>query len=57
MPASSEGGGSADLKRIARMTGRKQPRPGTGTRDKQNPNDQRARKIEAWCQGKAEKYA
>lgn len=56
LPASSEGGGSAPVASAARKAGRKQSRPGVGSRDKQNPKEQRARKIEAWCQGKMEKY-
>lgn len=51
-----DSGGSKALDRAARGAGRKQSRPGVGVRDKQNPKAQRSRKIEAWCQGKAESY-
>lgn len=57
MPAGSDdGGGSKEVANAARKAGRKQSRPGTGTRDRQNPKDQRARKIEAWCEGKMGSY-
>jgi hypothetical protein len=57
LPQACDGGGSAEVGRAAKRVGRKQSRPGVGTTDKQRPGEQRARKIEAWCQGKAEKYA
>ncbi|MGH6878561.1 MAG: hypothetical protein ACREHV_14460 [Rhizomicrobium sp.] len=40
-----DGGGSSEVARAAAKAGRKQTRPGTGGKDKQNPNDQRSRKI------------
>lgn len=31
-------------------------RAGVGSRDRQNPKEQRARKIEAWCEGHSQSY-
>lgn len=47
----SEGGGGHKLKHSAKAAV-KGMRNGVGQRDKQNPKEQRAHKIEAWCQGK-----
>jgi hypothetical protein len=46
-----DSGGSKGLDRATRVRGQKK---GVGTRDKQNPKAQRAKKIEAWCQGKGD---
>jgi hypothetical protein len=44
--------GDADTHPVARrMTKGQKPGPG---RDRQNPKEQRARKIEAWCRGKGD---
>lgn len=57
MPAGADdGGGSKETAAAARKAGRKQTRPGTGGRDKQNPKEQRSRKIEAWCAGHSGSY-
>lgn len=50
-----DSGSSAELDRPSRRIARKDVKSGLQT-DKQNPKAQRARKIEAWAQGKAEHY-
>lgn len=51
-----DSGSSAELDKPSRRIARKDVKSGL-QRDKQNPKAQRGRKIEAWCQGKAERYA
>ena len=54
-PADRDSGGGHEVGAPARrMT--KGHKAGTATRDKQNPKEQRARKIEAWCEGKSKGY-
>jgi hypothetical protein len=54
-PSASDGGGDRATKAAARAAYKGPPR-GTGSRDKQNPKEQRARKIEAWCAGHSRSY-
>lgn len=56
LPSASDGGGDSEQKPTAKRMDKHNARPGTGTRDKQNPSKQRSRRIEAWCEGKSEHY-
>lgn len=50
LSSASDGGGDPEQKAVAkRMV--KGMKNGVGSADKQNPREQRARKIEAWCDG------
>lgn len=53
----SDSGGDEDQCKTAKRMNRGKINTGPGTRDKQSPKAQRARKIEEWCSGKTESYS